>query len=221
MYRLFTVIAVLLSFVPLSAQTKKTSKKLPSPQCTLAQAPSLRGFSLGQTDTEIDRMMPPFKAEYEKEKNSESNINDEEIGLTYMGFGDMDFSNSEIKDTAITLHFLDDKVIFISIKYREFEPKNLKDFMNQLTEKTNLPKEGWLIEDKYHSVLKCSGFRIEVATGEDIGRPGYLDLPSVTLIDTIAETEKEKRKKAIEIKKKNEERERIRREREKRTVLKP
>ena len=220
MNRLFTIIALLFLFVPLSAQTKKTLKTV-SPQCQLSQAPSLRGFSLGQTVSEIDTMMPRFKVEYEKEKNSESNINDEEIGWSYMNFGDMDFPNPELKDAVITLHFLDDKVIYISAKYQEFEPKNLRGFTNQLIEKTNLPKEGWKIEDKFNGVLNCNGFKVEVATGEDVGRPGYLDLPSITLIDTIADVEKEKRRKAIEIKKKNAERERIRREREKRTVFKP
>ncbi len=220
MFRFLILLALLLSFVPTYAQTKKMPRKILS-KCLLTEAPSLRGFFLNQTVNEIDVMMSSFKTKYEEEKESDSNINDKEIGWSYMNFGDMDFSNPELKDVVVTLHFLDDKVIYLSIIYRGFEPQNLKGFIDQLTEKTTLPKEGWTTEDKYHGVLKCSNFQVRVSTGEEVSRPGYLDLPSVTLIDTIAEAEKINRRKLVETKKKNEERKRIRQEREKRTILKP
>lgn len=202
-------------------------------RCEFKKPPVLRGFYMGQTVEEINNVIPNFQTVFNEQRELESRpkllSTRTEAGFTLVTDTDVFYPvpgkriipNQEFEDAEFYWHFLDNKLFFISVRYTEFKPTNLKNFVQQVAEKTNLPTNGWLFKDKNHAILKCIGFDIEVWTGKVAGRPDYADYPSVMVTDTNAEAELERREKAIETRKKKVELERLRREKEKKTVFKP
>ena len=170
-------------------------------KCKLDNPPILRGFSLGQSVVDINKVIPSFSEKYRKEKQLKADDTDFEIGWIFMSSIDLfyvDNDNStvarivpkeEFEDVNFIWHFRGGKVIFLTAQYLEYEPQNLQTFINQVAEKINLPKQNWKIRDKYNASLLCNGFEVYISTGLDVGRPLYKTEPSVMLTDTIAEAE--------------------------------
>jgi hypothetical protein len=221
------LIVALLMSVGTYAQTKKRATK-----CQMTSAPILRGFFLGQTVDDINGLIPSFNRAYSNAVDS-GLLSDEskEIGNVYMDSSELFYPDDnrpnvrsvprkDFEDTDFAWHFLDKKLFVLSVKYVEFEPLNLRSFINQVAEKINLPKEGWSIEDKYHAELKCNGFAVYVDMGKST-EDSSVKAPEVMLVDMERRIELDKRRKRLAIRKKNEERERIRREREKKSIFKP
>ena len=199
MFRIVSIAVLLLTSLPLFAQPLETATT-----CRLSEAPVLGGFRLGQPVQEIDRIVPAFSSIYEKEKAMHSLSEDKEVGwqlisssdLFYVDNGNGNVTRSvprqEFEDTDFIWHFLDGKLIFLSVNYLKLEPTNIKGFVKQVAEKTGLPRKGWTYKGKYSAELKCSGFKVNVWTGLDAGRD-----PSVMLTDTRAEAELQRRRKAF------------------------
>jgi len=185
--------------------------------CSVAEPPKLRGFFLGQTPKEINKLIPDFQQAFAQKEPDEESL----VVMNSVSSGIRQIKNTEFQDVQFFWHFFEGKLYFLSVDYEEFEPPNLQYFLKQTSEKTNLPFDSWKFQDKYHASMTCNGFRVEVWTGEIIGRREYKGYPSITLIDTVAEAEIKRLRDEIKRRKKAEELERIRREREKKLVLKP
>lgn len=227
---------------PIAAKNKQISP------CVLTEAPKLRGFFLGQTVAEIEKIIPGFTKAYNKEKLNENSIitqtdyfgpwenrlNFKDVNGASMG-GYIDEAGQLILDdvsdgpkTTLSYNedtedlnklvwwFFEDKLYGFSIYYSEYSPDTARDFAKQLSEKTNLPKTGWIATDKSDigSVLKCNGFKVNVSTA-------YRDMAHVTITDTNVEAKVMSREKEIKLQRIKAEKERLRLEQEKRTTLKP
>lgn len=201
--------------------------------CKVETPPVLRGFILGQTVEQINSKIPNFQSVFLNEQQSQSDPKfstpQTEAGFVLLTDTDVFYpqpgqravSSSDYEDVGFYWHFLDGKLMFISVEYNEFEPPTIRNFVKQVADKTNLPAQSWIFKDRNHAVLNCVGFMVDVWTGRDAGRPEYQGYPSVMITDTVAEAELTRRTKAIETRNKTAEFERIRREKEKRTVFKP
>ena len=218
--RLFTSHLMAIIAFSVCASLSSAQTKMAQP-CQSKEPPALRGFFLGQTVDEIDLIIPNFREAFVK--SEPINPIDKQVGATFVDSiplfykqpGVRQVPSKEFEDADFFWHFFEGRLYFLVVKYTEFEPPNLQYFIKQVSEKTNLPLNGWVLQDKYHASMKCIGFKIELWTGRDIGRPEYQDYPTIYLTDVVAEAEIKRRRDAIEQRKKNEERERIRREREK------
>lgn len=217
MFRLIITIMFLGCMISTFAQTKKTTQV-----CRINEPPKLRGFFLGETVEEINKVIPNFLEFFLKQKTLEKS---EGIGIGSTTFfyknGVRQTPNKDFEDVDFYWKFFENKLYFMSVNYINFQPQNLQDFINKLSEKTGLPLKGWVFEDKYSAILKCDGFTIGVWTGEVEGKDYYKDYPSVRVTDTNIDAEVRHREKMIKLQKKKEERERIRREREKQSTFKP
>lgn len=227
MWHLSKITIILLFFCSVYSQTK------PNVRCEIDEPPVLRGFYIGQTVEEINSKIPNFQEAFNKQRNLENRpefLNTRtEAGFILLGDtnvfypkpGQRVVPSDEYEDIGFDLHFLDGKLFFMSVKYTEFEPANLKIFVQQVAEKTNLPTQGWIFKDRDNAILKCVGFNVEVWTGRYASRPEYADYPTVWITDSVAKAELDRREKAIGLRNKNTELERLRREKEKKTVFKP
>ncbi len=227
MKHLTKIILLFLFYNSIYSQTKSNVG------CEISNPPVLRGFHMGQTVEDINKFIPNFQSIYNKQQERENRpeflSTESEAGFIlitdvdafYPRPGERVVHNKDFEDVGFYWHFLDGKLFRIFVKYEVFEPKSLKDFVNQVSEKTNLPTQNWVIKDRDHASLKCVGFNVEIWTGKYASKPDYLDSPTVTITDTASEIELNKRERAIELRKKNEERERRRKEREKKTVFRP
>jgi hypothetical protein len=221
-------LGIILSFCyPIHSQTK-----LKAP-CEIDKPPVLRGFYIGQSVDEINALIPNFQAAFDKKRDLENRpeffstrteagfILVADTDVFYPRPGLREVPNDDYKDVEFFWHFLDGKLFFISAQYTQFEPPNLKTFVQQVAEKTNLPHLGWVFKDKDHAILRCARFDVEVWTGRYAARPDFGDYPSVMITDRITKAELEKREKAIKLRKKYVELERLRREKERRSIFKP
>lgn len=174
----------------------QTQQKVMS-KCQLTKAPTLRGFFLGQTVEEINNRIPSFKVAYKRQKERAIDA-DKEVGWVFMSLGVLDQINGgsevpseDFEDVGLIWHFLDDKVVFLSVKYLDLDTTNLKSFLNQVIRENNLPEDDWIIGKEESADLSCNGFQISVSTHPQNG-------PSIMLTDTIAKAEIEKRRKQIQ-----------------------
>ena len=218
---LFTV---LLTSGVVCAQTRARCQNKP---------PTLRGFYLGETVDEIHKVIPHFRAAFDEKRVLESRPSfvtaKTEVGFTLVDSAHVFYPEpgvrrtprSEYDDVDFFWHFLDEKLFFISVRYLEYEPRNLNEFIQQLAEKTNLPKQGWIFKDRNHAILSCVGFDVDVWTGRYVNRPEYRDYPSVMLTDTVLRAELDRREKALKLQRKKAELERLRREKQRHSILKP
>jgi hypothetical protein len=117
----------------------------------------------------------------------------------------------------LRLSFLDGRLYYIVITYREFEPSSVSDFVRQASMTLRLPSTGWKREGS-EAVLKCEGFSVWVQTGRGGGR---VDYPGIIISDRNAEAEYKRRYKMREAERQRQETERRRREEERRRVFKP
>ena len=172
-------------------------------------------------------MIPGFQSIYDKEVENENmpkfRTPRAEAGfiLIYPRLGEQRVPNENLKDVEFIWHLLDGKIFFISASYTKFDPPNLKFFVRQVAEKTNLPIQGWSFRDGNYAILRCVGFQIDVWTGKYAKNPGYEDYPSVTITDINASAELEKRVSEITRRKKEDELAKLRHEKEKKTIFKP
>lgn len=199
--------------------------------CITSAAPKLRGFTLGQTPEEIETRLPGFtKAFY----NALSNRTDRDIvivnsvPLFYRQPGKRWVPDPDFEDVDFFWHFYKHRLYFMTAQYREYDPPNIQNFIQQVTEKTGLPVNGWILPDKYHAILSCNEFKVELWTGRILGRSYYKDFPSVTLTDMSAYNEIVRRRKEeadreanIERERRRQAEERLRQEQEKRKIFRP
>jgi hypothetical protein len=211
------------------SRSKKILPKVSSVKpCSLkiSESPKLRGFYLGQDFTElsaisyfVDQYGINSKKDEDNSKFGVVSVNESDV--FYRTPGKRETTPKELDDIGFYTHFLDGKLYFVSISYREYEPENLRDFMSQISEKTNLPKDSWQIKDTYNAEMKCVGFTVEIGTGNQTGRPDYQDYPSIALSNDSAYLEISKREKALIKKRIEEEKRRKKLELEKKRTLKP
>jgi hypothetical protein len=205
---------------PVYSQTKTAQT------CLATNPPKLRGFFIGQTSAEITELMPGFdealtKATQDQSWDEEGVISVNSTSIFYRQRGVRRVPDKNFEDVDFFWHLFDGKLYLLGVKYLAYEPPNLQSFIKQVAEKTNLPAVGWFMRDKYHASIRCNGFRVELWTGEIVGRSEYKDYPTVFLINTVAEAEIKRRRAANKQRKKNEELEQIRRERERKEVFRP
>lgn len=202
---IFYLILNFLITLQLLAQVKPkvnpTAKSIAPCNLTLNQAPKLRGFYLGQSKKELEKI-PHFTDEYRK-----NNANDpmdkskfgfvmlNSVNLFYQQPGIRKVSDKNYDDIEFYLHFLDDKIMYISVQYTEYEPTNLNEFIKQVSQTTGLPLDSWKIKDKYNAEMICTDFDVSLWTGNVVGRPEYQDYPSLAIADKSAENELELREK--------------------------
>lgn len=266
MFRFVAISFILLSAISVFGQNKKSvvgpKTRQPS-QCQLTQAPPLRGFFLGQTVDEIEKMIPGFRSAYNEEKENENStivqtdyrgswenrLSFRDVrGANLSGYFD---ENSQliIDDSSDTpkrplkfsgdtegLHklvwwFFEEKLYGFSIYYADYDPDTAQSFIKQLSEKTNLPMNGWkklktdfpdargipgapTFVTNVEAVLECNGFKARVHTR-------YRDSASITITDTNAEAKIMRLEREIKLQKKVEEQKRVRLEEQKRNTLKP
>jgi hypothetical protein len=251
MFRVLTITLIFFSATSVFGQKKKiniSAKTKQVSQCQLTEAPTLRGFFLGQTVDEINKFIPGFKSAYNKEKESgnstiiqtdysaswENRLSFKEINGAYLsGYFNEDLrliidDLSDVPKTPLMFSedanglnklvwwFFEDKLYGFSIYYTDYNPDSTQSFAKQLSEKTSLPRTGWIGTDKkgYGAVLKCDGFKVNVHTA-------YRDFPNITFTDTSVEAKVLRLEKEIKLQEKKEKQERIRLEKEKMNTLKP
>jgi hypothetical protein len=180
---------------PANASTnanKNQSQTKTSAQCTLTQAPTMKGFTLGDTPEDIDRKIPGFKAAYDGEKSKSLAI-EKKANFVLITSGsrlleNTNINSKEYEDTTLIWHFLDDRLMALVVKDTSVESADLSimDFLSEVAAKYNLPKEGWKLGKENDADITCQGFEISLTAG---GQPGM----SVMITDTQAQKEKQKR----------------------------
>lgn len=163
-----------------------------STQCTLTKAPTMKGFTLGDTPEDIDRRIPGFKAAYDGEK-AKSLDNEKKANFVLITSGSRLLENTvinskEYEDTTLIWHFLDDKLMALVIKDTSDATGDLslREFLNKVSSENGLPKDDWKIGKENDADLTCQGFEVSLTAG---GQPGM----SVMITDTKAQNEKQKR----------------------------
>lgn len=116
----------------------------------------------------------------------------------------------------VSWRFHNDKLYAYTIFYEDYTPGAVKDFIKQISEKTSLPRTGWVLTDKSDigAMLACSGFKVNLSTA-------YRDRSRITITDTIIENALIKQINDIKLEKRRDEQERIREENRKSQILKP
>ena len=216
-----------------SSEPKKVTST--TSKCQLTEAPKLRGFYLGQTVDEIQKIVPDFREAYELQKKTRNfpiplsdwrkEIDEtisSEIDLVYFD-GSRPFgtdSNREIltstdyEDVNIIWWFIKEKLFAYGVYYSELDvEQDAAKFLKQVSAKTTLPQKGWILSD-IDANLRCNGFKVYL-------NAGYRNVPHLIFTDTNIEEEILRSEKAIKVRKIKEEQERLRIEREKRSIFKP
>lgn len=225
MSRLIIIIVILGCALPTFSQT------ISDQPCQVSEAPKLRGFSLGQTPSEIEELLPGFQGAFNNAIPSRTNTGVIIVSSTpvfYKRSGIRQVPNKDFEDVDFFWHFFDRRLYFLIAQYREYDPPNIQSFVKQVAEKTKLPSGGWILPDKYHAILKCKGFKIELWTGRLVERSYYQDSATVSLTDTVVAAEIIRRmreeaehEKNAERERQRREEERLRRERERRRIFRP
>jgi hypothetical protein len=234
------IICFLIVVSPTFGQKKKnvsTNKQKTIPPCQLTNAPTMRGFYLGQTVDEITKIVPDFREAYElqrKDREMKFSLTDwnteidatisAELELVYIDSGwafgqDSErklLNSSDYEDVHVIWWFKNEKLFGFGVYYDELEiDQDAEKFVKQVTAKTTLPQKGWkIISMGLEAELKCDGFKVFLNSG-------YKNSPHLIFTDTKTETEIVRLEKEIKIRKKKEEIERIRLEKEKRGTFKP
>jgi hypothetical protein len=251
MFRFLTISLILLSATCVFGQKKKTvvpAKTGQVSQCQLTEAPTLRGFFLGQTVDQINKIIPGFKVTYNREKENE---NSSIVQTDYFGSWENRLSFKDVNGAYLSGYF--DEDLRLIIENFSDTPKTPLMFSEDADGLHKLV--WWVFEDKLYGFsiyyadyvpdsarsfakqlsektnLPQTGW---VATDRaDIGavlkcngfkvnvHTAYKDSAHVTITDTNVEAKVLRLEKEIKLQKKKEEQERIRLEQEKMNTLKP
>lgn len=246
---IFNLILLLFVFSAFGQSKKNTTRTRTqkTSQCQLTETPKLRGFFLGQTVDEFNKIIPNFKKAYEIEKERETifSLSDysayitegKEIGLVQFG-NSYPFPYESGEKLIFTLDddiasfewfFYKDKLYAFAIYYADYDPPTAQIFAKQVAEKLNLPLEGWKkLKAPFVDMADVKGaFLTDVeaelrCNGFKVHvHTGYRNNANLTITDTKVEAEIIRLEKEIKERKKKEEQERIRREREKKETFKP
>ncbi len=205
----------------------------PKTPCKLTKdmAPALRKFKLGQDLEEIASWMPRLRAVFEQNKlrHPETAKFGSVLVSSFHTAPDGTSLTSnlpDLDDVEFSLNFMDEKLTYINMKYREFEPDNVRFFLKQVNEKTSLSEEFWLITDPHIAYATCADFDATVSDGklkESLDCCPSVDsgYPSVTLMDLSANREFRKRRNDAEAKAKALELEKLKAEELKKKTFKP
>lgn len=166
-----------------SASNNQPNQSTETGQCQLTKAPVLKGFFLGQTVDEVDKRIQGFKDSYEKEKQTSAPA-DKTANFVLMNSGTLFGQGNNIKDFSLIWHFLDDKIIALTVTYSNDTSSDLKNFAAKVSAENELPQDAWAYENQQNAELNCRGFQIVVSTNPQ---------PNITIIDTEAKKEKENR----------------------------
>jgi hypothetical protein len=219
MFRLLILLSFLGCISPVFSQTK--ARPTPEP-CQVSQPPTFRGFHLNETPKQINELIPGFQEAYdEAEPDSTEKGRVVSSGSLFDKESGKKPPRKEYEDAQFIWHFFDDKLFFLVVKYTEFEPSNIQDFVKQLATKLQLPINAWTFADKYHATLKCNGFKIELWTGNVSDANFDKDLATVMLTDSVAEAEQDRRSRVEKARQQQLEQERIRLERERKRIFNP
>lgn len=214
--------------LPAFAQTKKPVKAIVKPvaacSLTLDKAPVLRGFYLGQTYQEISRTVPGFAKAYDESGSDYFGLPEADFRITHLTSLETydELSKQEnYQDVTITWQFNEGKLVRLFVTYTEFQPGSLRNFMQQISEKTNIPFESFKVTDKHKALMTCNGFTVELFEGEYTRLGWFPNGSQIILEDTNAITSLERRSKEYETKKKAELIRRKEEEKKRKTILKP
>lgn len=224
-----------------STRTKQVSP------CQLTETPTLRGFFLGQSVDEFEKLIPGFKREYAREKrNGSGSIYD----TVYSGTGENRLTWKDVSGVSLGGYFDEDSKLIID------DLPNGSSTLTFLEDADGLHKLGWwFYEDKlygfsihYSDFVPDSAISFAKQLSAKTNIPGtgwvatdkagigavlrcngfkvnvhtaYRDSARVTVTDTNVETKVLRVEKEIKLQRKREEQERIRVEREKMNTLKP
>lgn len=229
-------ILALVSFLFGQKKSNFSTKKVSS-LCSLTEAPTIRGFYLGQSVDEINKIVPNFREAYELQRNDRDNdfsltdwntkidlATSTQLDLVYINsdwaFGaDSDrklLKSSDYEDVSVVWWFMKEKLFGYGVYYDELEiEQDAAKFIKQVTAKTPLPQKGWkVISMGLEAELRCDGFKVFL-------NAGYRNSPHLIFTDMKTEAEIVRLEKEIKLRQKKEELERIRLEKEKRGTFKP
>jgi hypothetical protein len=196
----------------------------PAPEpCQVSQPPTFRGFHLNDTPKQIEELIPGFKEAYDDAEPDSTEKGRVSVSSSSLFTKDSSRKapRKEYEDVEFIWDFFDDKLFLLVVKYTEFEPANIQDFIKQVSSRLNLPVNAWNFTDKYHATLKCSGFKIELWTGNVSEATFDKEVATVTLTDSVAEAELDRRSRGEKLKQQQLEQERIRQQRERKRVFNP
>lgn len=251
MFRVLTISLIFLSVTSVFGQKKKTvvrEKAKQVSQCQLTEAPTLRGFFLGQSVDQINKMIPGFKVAYDAAKADE---NSSIVQTDYSGSWENRLSFKDVNGAYLSGYFDDDLRLVITDS--SDTPKTPLVFSEDTDGLHKLV--WWFFEDKiygfsiYYSDYAPDSARSFakqlsektnlpqtgwIATDKaDIGaalkcngfkvnvHTAYRDSAHITVTDTNVEAKVLLLEKEIKLQKKREEQERLRIEQEKMNTLKP
>ncbi len=174
---------------PASTNTQSVSPASAT-ACTVAKAPILQGFFLGQSSEEVASRVKGFVAAYMDEK--EGNLYKKEVNFVLLTYGQIvnKFGETEgFEDVSPIWHFLDDKLVGLVVRYTDDGTSDINEFVKKMAKANGLPETGWKFKREEQSAeLSCTGFDVIVSTHPQNG-------PSIMLFDTAAEKEKQRRMK--------------------------
>ncbi|MGZ8842379.1 MAG: hypothetical protein ACXW18_01875 [Pyrinomonadaceae bacterium] len=91
-------------------------------------------FYLGQTVDQIDKLIPKFRQVFDRKRRLEAEpeavairteagfTHVDDVQLFYQS-GDRQPPRDEYNDVQLFWHFLDERLIFLSVQYTQFEPR--------------------------------------------------------------------------------------------------
>lgn len=125
------------------------------------------------------------------------------------------------EDVDYIWHFFAGKLFYLIVKYNEFEPPSVQDFVKQAAPRLNLPLTGWSFTTKNHATLNCHGFMIELWAGNLPGESFDQDVATIMVTDSVVKAELDRRLKQETDKEKRLQEERIRQQRDRKRIFKP
>jgi hypothetical protein len=203
---------------------QKRTKKVNLPPCnlTIENSPKLRGFYLGQKIEDVIKLIPSVENAYNETEGSYFGYPQADFRIIHLSSLDTDLTNSEdYKDVNITWQFYNGVIVRLFVTYLEFTPKHLKDFVNQISAKSNLPEASFRFTDKHKAILVCNEFTIELNEGEYTRIGWNPSFSQIIVEDTKKIAQLDKEAKDFEKKKKDESLRLKSEQKRKKTVLRP
>lgn len=226
---MYSIILLGLIFhLPAFGQAQKITKTAIKPivPCVLTKdkAPVLRGFYLGQNYQEIVRTVPGFGKAYDESTSDYFGLPEADFRIAHLTsletFDELS-KEENFKDVTITWQFFEGKLVRLFVTYTEFQPGSLRNFMQQISEKANLPIESFKVTDKHKAKMTCSGFSVELFEGEYTRIGWFPNGSQIILEDTTVINSLEKAAKEFERNKKAELLRQKEEEKRRKTILKP
>jgi hypothetical protein len=201
-----------------ASEQPEPAQKVAACTLTLEQAPKLRGFYVNQPVDAIVRVFPSFRRAYEEEPLLPTRTLTSDFRTVDSDELTEDLSKfDEYHDVGFIWKLLNGRTVSLTVRYGEYEPADLHDFVTQVADTTGLPLTAFKVIGKHKASLTCDGFSMEVHEGS-YTKTGWVANGSQILIEDtfaikamVAEEAEMKRVAAEEAVKKKEEAEKRKR----------